>query len=377
MGEDYSIDFWIDPPLLLSIVADVKEIVKKLNKAESSKIVEEVKAVLGSRARRIGEASELRAYAIDSSYADPALELVGGVLTVVAYGYVGNGGGETDKFVTGTVFFEDTNEVDRNVSIYSSIKERELAVKLLGEKRRGSRKVDLIVLDGDIALHPLPYNLPSRRSERSLVEKTMKRLLREAEATGTTLVGVVKRVRSRYVSAVMDKCLPVNDKLLMSMMLERGEYLELGTFGEILPKWVDVNYVKCWEDEDHVKRRRAEEGRSNLEAVFNSELGALKDVVVAFYKALNSSIATKVEVLDFGGLGVDRVIGFLAGQTTDTGYPYILDTVDTVVRIDSRLLDYVRTLLIKNANEVSSDLINALLQLTNPQKAYLYKQLEA
>ncbi len=46
--EDYSIDFWIDPPLLLSIVADVKEIVKKLNKAESSKIVEEVKAALGA-----------------------------------------------------------------------------------------------------------------------------------------------------------------------------------------------------------------------------------------------------------------------------------------------------------------------------------------
>ncbi len=138
----------------------------------------------------------MRAYAIDSSYADPALELVGGgVLTVVAYGYVGGngGGGESDKFVTGTVFFEDTNEVDRNVSIYSSIKERELAIKLLGgEKRRGGkRRVDLIVLDGDIALHPPlpPYNLPSRRSERSLVEKTMKRLLKEAEATGTTLVG--------------------------------------------------------------------------------------------------------------------------------------------------------------------------------------------
>lgn len=141
-----------------------------------------------------------------------------------------------------------------------------------------------------------------------------------------------------------------------------------------------MNYVKCWDEEEHVKRRRAEEGgRSNLEAVFNSELRSLRDVVVAFYKAFNSSIATKVEVLDFGGgLGVDRVVGgFLAGQTTDTGYPYILDTVDTVVRIDSRLLDYVRTLLIKNANEVSSDLINALLQLTNPQKAYLYKQLEA
>ncbi len=76
-----------------------------------------------------------------------------------------------------------------------------------------------------------------------------------------------------------------------------------------------MNYVKCWDEEEHVKRRRAEEGgRSNLEAVFNSELRSLRDVVVAFYKAFNSSIATKVEVLDFGGgLGVDRVVGGVPG----------------------------------------------------------------
>ncbi|MFP3307095.1 MAG: DNA double-strand break repair nuclease NurA [Thermocladium sp.] len=376
--ETSSIDFWIDPPLLLSIFVDVKNIVEKMKGTESSNIINEVKALLGDRVKPIMEAGgELKAYAIDSSYADPALELVGGVLTVVAYGYVGNTGNEADKFVTGTVFFEDTNEVEKTVAFRSSIMERELAVKLMNEKKRGSRKLDLIVLDGDIALHPLPYNLPSKRSERSVVEKTMKRLLKEAAATGTTIVGVVKRVRSKYVSALMGKCLPVNDKLLMSMMLDRGQYIELGTFGELLPKWVEVNYLKCWSDEEYLRKRRFEEGRSNLEAVFNSELGSLKGVEVAFYKAMNSAIATKIEVLDFGGLGLDKVIGFLAGQTTNTGYPYILDTVDTVVRIDTRLLDYVRTLLIRNASEVSSDLINALLQLTNPQKAYLYKQLEA
>jgi hypothetical protein len=55
--------------------------------------------------------------------------------------------------------------------------------------------------------------------------------------------------------------------------------------------------------------------------------------------------------------------------------------VDTYVRVDSRLLDYVKTLLTKYAgldvedNRVK-ELVNTLLQLTNPQKAYLYRQME-
>lgn len=215
-------------------------------------------------------------------------------------------------------------------------------------------------------------------------------MLNLAEKSKTTIVGVVKRVRSRYLSIYAGHCLSTNDKLMASLLLNKGEYISLGNYGSVLPQWLQINYMDC-ETKRGMSREEAErrlnEGIENLKRVFNGDGGRLKgipkvaDTELIFYKAPITAVATKLEVLDLGGIGVPNLVGYLSSQTTNTGYPYLLDLVDTYVRVDSRLLDYVKSLLTRYAGLSISDsnvkeLINTLLQLTNPQKAYLYRQME-
>lgn len=388
---EFDIEFWIEPPLLNAIYEDSRAIAGRLDLTAFISDVKALRDSLSSAIRPIQQKpGQYFTYAIDSSFPQTPLELVGGVLTVVSYGYVGQAGGVTDKYVTGTVIFEDSSEVSKSIELFSKVKERELAIRLLRDKKRGRRVIDMIILDGEIYIHPLPYNLPSKESSRKRIEEVVDRMIALAEDTQTTLVGVVKRVRSRYLSIFLNRCLEVNDKLAMSLVLRRGEYANVGSFREILPRWIRVNYMDC-----EVKKgmgrdeaeRRLNEGLQNLERVFTGDGGRLRgvsrigDLNVLFYKAQNSSIATKVEVLDFAKIGHDKIVSYLASQTTSTGYPYLLDLVDVYVRVNPMILDYVRTLLLKNVGagpgeQDVKEVVTSLLQLTNPQKAYLYKQLE-
>lgn len=390
--DEYPIDLWIEPPLLNAIYEDTRGIAKRL---DASSIMGEVKAIRDSLSGRIGKVAYVDkdryfVYAIDSSFPPTPLELIGGVITIVSYGYVGWVGGKADVYVTGNVLFEDSSELERSIEVYSKIKEREVAVKLLKSKMSGKRGIDMVVLDGEIYIHPLPYNLPAREGVRRRVEEVLDNLLSLAEKTNTTIVGVVKRVRSRYLSIMVNHCLPSNDKLVMSLVLRKGEYVNLGKFSEILPNWLRVNYTDC-EVKRGMARELAEsrlaEGLENLKRVFSGDGGRLKgirrvaDTEVVFYKATNTDVATKLEVLDFGNLGVDNIVGYLASQTTLTGYPYLLDLVDTYVRVDPRLLDYVRSRIVgeveaRDRPEDIRKIIITLLQLTNPQKAYLYRPME-
>ncbi|WP_243665439.1 hypothetical protein [Vulcanisaeta sp. JCM 16159] len=46
------------------------------------------------------------------------------------------------------------------------------------------------------------------------------------------------------------------------------------------------------------------------------------------------------------------------------------------MRLDPKILDYVRNLIIKGSKDLNPALLT-MLQLTNPQKAYLVRRLEA
>ncbi len=391
-NEDLTIDLWVDPPLLNALFEDARSIANKLNLTSVMSEINDLKAKISSRVKPIPNVSGSRyfTYAIDSSFPPSPLELVGGVLTVIAYGYVGQVGGKSDRYVTGDIIYEDTSEINRSIEISSKIREREMVIRLLKDKLQGRRNIDLIILDGEIYIHPLPYNLPAYEGVRRKVEDVLERMLNLAEKSRTTVVGVVKRVRSRYLSVYAGHCLPINDKLTASLILNKGEYISLGSYGSLLPQWLQVNYMDC-EIKKGMSREEAErrlnEGIENLKRVFNGDGGRLSgipkiaDIELIFYKAPITTVATKLEVLDLGGIGVSNIVGYLSSQTTSTGYPYLLDLVDTYVRVDSRLLDYVKTLLTRYAGSSVSDdnvreLINTLLQLTNPQKAYLYRQME-
>lgn len=393
MSEVESIDFWIEPPLLLAIHSDAQKITRNVNHEEIFKVIEELRMRVKDRTVSIEKKKiDLNVYAIDSSYTTPSLELVGGVLSVISYGYIGYLNGVYDKYVTGEVFFKDSHNFEKELTRRVGVRERELVVKLLEEKMRRVKNVDLIIIDGELLLHPLPYNLPVENGVLKSITKIIDKMLVLAEKTKTALVGVVKRVRSRYLSILIGKCLPVNDKVASSLILDQGTYLHLGTYKEILPKWLEINYrdcelrkkcrgrIKC-SDVEKLMIKRLEEGYSNLERVFTGDfskwlgLKNIKDIEVIFYKAFSMKVSTKIELLNFSDYNTHDIITYLEATTSCTGYPHILDRIDEYVRVDNRLLDYVRTLIIRYSN---NDVLTALLtDLTNLQKAHLYKHLEA
>ncbi|WP_069806877.1 DNA double-strand break repair nuclease NurA [Vulcanisaeta thermophila] len=387
------IEFWLEPPVLLALQSGVRELIERGVDKEAASLAVELRDKLGGMIREVGPSPKpLNAYAIDSSYPTPPLELIGGVLTVLSYGYVGYLNGSYDRYVTGELFFEDVGEFERAITRRAQLRERELGVRLLRERSRG-KAIDLIILDGEITIHPLPYNLPIEGGLLAPVGKVINEFLALAQSTGVPIVGVVKRVRSRLLSVFTGKCLPVNDKLMMSLILKPGEYVVLGRHGDLLPRWLEINYNDC-ELRKHCRggdcpevralmRRRLEEGLENLGRVFTGDDGRLrgislvKDITTVFYRPRNGAPAVKLEVLNPGGaLGIEDLVSYLESQTTDTGYPFLLDRVDEYVRLNPSILDYVRSMVLRESTELSEALVT-MLQLTNPQKAYLVRRLEA
>ncbi|MEZ0319596.1 MAG: nuclease, partial [Pyrobaculum sp.] len=115
MSQD--LDYWLEPDLLVALKYDVKKYIEKIAKMEQ--IIQELKLLRDAvDVKKIGQPKIYNAYAVDSSYASPPLELVGGVFTIVAYGYVGLVDGVQDKFVTGSIYFNDRREAD--VSRYAA-----------------------------------------------------------------------------------------------------------------------------------------------------------------------------------------------------------------------------------------------------------------
>ncbi|GAB6944054.1 DNA double-strand break repair nuclease NurA [Vulcanisaeta sp. JCM 14467] len=390
------IEFWIEPPLLLSIQSDVRRLLDEGVDSQVLNLVRELRRIIEGKGLIKGINSSARAfnaYAIDSSYPTPPLELIGGVMTVLSYGYVGYLNGSYDRYMTGEVVFEDVGEFERVITRRAQVRERELAIKLLREKARGRKEVDLVILDGEIPIHPLPYNLPVEGGVLAHVTKVIGDLLNLAVKTGTPIIGVVKRVRSRLLSVLTNECLPMNDKLIASLVLNNGEYMVLGNYGEVMPQWVRVNYGDCelrkrcggknasCSDIKELMSRRLSEGLANIEKVFSGSahpgLSMLSRVQVVFYKPRNGAPAVKLEVFNPSDkVSIDELVAYLESQTTDTGYPFLLDRVDEYVRLDPRILDYVRNLIIKGSKDLNPALLT-MLQLTNPQKAYLVRRLEA
>jgi hypothetical protein len=380
-----TLDYWLEPDLVVAVRHEVERHAEKIMRLR--RMVEELASLREKvEIRRIGASRSFNVYAVDSSYGSPPLELIGGVFTVVAYGYVGLSDGLQDKFVTGALFFSDTREVD--VSLFSALLEKRMATRLLEARLRGEKKMDLLVLDGEIALHPLPFNLAVRGGKYEEVNKAVNNMLRAASAGRTSIVGVAKRVRSRYISVLAGRCLPVNDKIAASTFLRTGEYFSLGKLRDHLPRYVAIHYADCegGSERESILRcyrgepaklsargemlcRRLREFDINFKRVLESSqhpyLRLLGDVEVVFYRPYGHKVAVRVEVLDLGNLGVDEIVSYLASTTSSvTGYPQVLDAVDQYVRVSPDFVEAVLTALLSKTPEP----LTHLLWPTNMQK---------
>ena len=352
--------FFIYPPAFLGAIEGVKKIARNEIKAKVEEIVKasrEIRENLKDRIKTIGKLSRnFSCIGIDSTWTTPHLELLYGDCALILYGCLGNGIREVRAepvVYTGDDFSSFVWR--RSVEL-----ERELAIEILGRS-----EVDLLIFDGNIFPFPMVYARDWK--EWASVVDAMRSLINLAEKNGVSLVGVVKRAKSKYFSYILRRETPVNDKLLASIILKNGEYVSIGKFRDFLPDYLKIAH----EDRARDYIRRFEERCREL---------PLGEVELIFYKTEKPTqydSATKVEILDLAEIGVDEIVKALAGMSTDTGFPAVIDWIDEIVRNEHRVLAFLRDLLEKELMNTCSDeekeIIMKLCGFMNPQKSYLFR----
>ncbi len=364
-------------PAILVVLQKVNVIVDKMEEkiTKLRDIIDRKKLFLKLRFNRIPiEYDNYCIAAIDSTFPPEGLDLIGGKLSAIVAGYILYGcRGKRDKEriearkLVGDLIFLDTEEFKEIVYTKAKILEKKLAQELLTSKEKGLLGLDQIIFDGEIVPYKLIFS-SIRRKERkkrlSLLEESVKKSIREAEKTGTTIIGVLKRSYSRLISAIVEEKIPINDKALMSIALKNGEYTCIGKLREVLPK--QVNYMNIPEESKPKYHTIVEE---NLRE--NPEYG---EIEVCFYKPYNPTSfnqAVKIEILDYGGIGTENIIAFLSSKTSENAVPYFIDIIDSLVRLEAKTLEVARrkleALLARNREKIGIILSGH----TNPQKRYL------
>ncbi|GEM_PF-5739508 len=354
--------FFIYPPAFLSAIDGIRRIAKGEIRNKIKEIIEisnGLREMLIDRIRIVKNPSKsLSCVGIDSTWTVPHLELLYGDCALIIYGCLGS---RIKEIRSEPVIYSGD---DFNSFIWKrSVKlEREIAIEVL-EKN----DIDLIIFDGNIFPFPMVYTKDWK--EWMEIARTIDMLIKIAKRKEVSLVGIIKRVKSRYLSYLIERESPVNDKLLSSMFLKNGEYISLGRFKDFLPKYLRIVH----RDRADVYIRRFWERCSEL---------PIGDVELVFYKARKQTqydSATKVEILDLAGIGVDEIVNYLANMSTDTGFPAIIDWIDEIVRNEYRVLSFLRDLLEKELMRICSDeekeVIIKLCGFMNPQKSHIFKSI--
>jgi len=334
-------------------------------------------ALSSVEARGLGSEKPPPGAAVDSTFPlDGGLDLVGGHLVVIVAGYVGFsgacGGGQRCSEAYARAWFVDSEEARKQVPLRAKMLEKAVTLRLL----RGAEaaRPRLLLLDGEL----IPYQLlfkPGAAVARSRVlsrlDELTAKVLEVAREKKVTLVGVVKRSYSRLLSARLGRRLPMNDKAVMSLLLEPGSYAVLGRFDELLPRYAEI--LAAEKGLSPEKYRRAVQGR--LE-----ERPGYGEVSVAFYRPtrpVRGGYAVRVEVLDYGGYGLERVLAMLNALTSPaTGLPYPVDLVDEYTRIEARVLELLRRRVVAHLARLLGAMGPGALTVlahTNPEKRYIYE----
>ncbi len=326
--------------------------------------------------------------AIDSTWSSPPLELVWGAITIIVVGYVvatPDSGFHGISYATLGMFPEGVS--GRSIEIRSKILEYSTGIKAL---RKYRKVVDAVLVDGPLLSAPRsrftykPVETMDlvKESERvygpklaSYASKALIDLARECRDADVPLVGVVKRVGSKFLAPILrdlglkDLAKAVelsNDKALASLLLDPGEYVELGNLLELLTMYLEyVGKAKVL---------------TQLEACCRGDLGkeakdlcnVLKDTKVVFYRAKMDSVSPQATRLDiYPSHAVKRVLRYVMAESSQNSVPIPIDLVDRFVRIEASSLRKFHEMLLANASKFET---LALLGLTNPQKSYLIKR---
>ncbi len=350
--EEEELNYPVAQALLVESKQIVETIVRKVNTARDRNVFDKVRRSLRS-VGRLEPLEPLEGAAVDSTFPpEGGIELVGGLLVGIVAGYLVYRGAPRIRpfdFMVRALLVE-TEEEKAKLPLWAKLLERKLILNLLEAVERGDLDSKLILIDGEIVPYRIVFGKgksPFRRKLSRLTTAT----IRKAEELGITIVGVIKRSYSHLLSALTGVDVPLNDKAIMSLLLDPLEYAVLGDYATILP--------------DIVNRK---------EGVGKDVAEAYGRILVAFYKPLTGRQAVKVELLDYGNIGVQRILSMLASMTNPaTGLPYPIDLVDEMVRFEARILELLRRRLVASLIEELGPTAAILLAHTNPEKRYVYE----
>jgi len=330
----------------------------------------------------------LSVLAVDSTWSIPHLELVMGTIAVIVSGYVivaPQGLGSYGlSFVALRFSGGDDDRFTLSLELSAKVKEYVTALRQL------KRDVDIVMLDGPL-YHSMihEFYIPSRSSNvledsrrgsgsklASHTSRALLDLLDKADSLGVPVAGVVKRVSSKLLlprleglRGVVDVVRKYNDKLVASLILEPGEYIVIESYLEEFRKYLEAYSLK------NVYRRILKIIDYCVEAPEDSLERRLcrymERTAIAFYKHKGGSVAPQATRLDvYPGEDVDKVVAYCMENTTENNVPAPIDYVDRYVRIESQTIKRLHQLL--RAHGKGQE-VEVALNITNPQKKYLYE----
>jgi len=177
----------------------------------------------------------------------------------------------------------------------------------------------------------------------------------------------LKRVYGRDIQVLLgDPSLDISDKALSSYILRNGEYINLGTYVDIVNAYEDFLH-KYKEYEDRLRQRF----RWMKNAVRHLPLASAINVVI--YKPLIKtyfSIPTKIEIQLSGEYMLDEVVAYLSSITSVNGVPFPIDIVDRLSRVRREILFIAQQSLYSLLTRLLGDskLALSIIGLTNPEK---------
>ncbi len=355
--------------MLLEKLMEVRELLEKLKTTHRD--------ILGYKV--LPKTEPLPGIAVDSTFPiDGGLELIGGRLVAVIAGYICFLGVKTRDMPCKDVFAKawliESEEQHKQIPLVAKSLEKALTLRLLNSIKEEKADARILLLDGEI----IPYQLLFRHEKSIHANKLLSRLdrqccsmLREAAKANVAIVGVVKRSYSKLLSVKLNRLLPLNDKAILSLVLEQGHYTVLGDFNELLPRYASL--IAPYNKGD--KFRKIVEQR----LLSCPEYG---EITIAYYKPSRPSrgaYAVRVEIFTPKNFdkNIDEILGILNSLTNPaTGLPYPIDLVDEYTRMESRILELLRRRIIHVISTMSKNLPAGSLKLlahTNPEKKYIYE----
>ncbi|MEM1712666.1 MAG: DNA double-strand break repair nuclease NurA, partial [Acidilobaceae archaeon] len=208
---------------------------------------------------------------------------------------------------------------------------------------------------------------------RALVE-----LLGKSSKLNIPVVGVVKRVSSRFLLprifntwSLDSKLLNINDKLLSSLILKPGEYIVMDSFYKALIEYLEL--IKGL-------NRRVSSIIDIVRICDNPPTGTymeklcnyMNNTAIVYYKQRGSQIFQQTTRLDIYPRNmVDDVVEYAIENSTQNSVPAPIDYIDRYIRLETTMLKKLYTILRSETKTVE---LETALGLTNPQKHYLWEK---